>query len=155
MMRGRYGGICSKGEDNVCPPKRGEKPHRSMAQWALSLYSNKVDFCRIPLSPLWTHWPFTAWFSTQYVTLLTIQPPPWLYCVIPNCNRLLLVADQHSSWHGGEKTGKNLSLFLTFHGMRRDEKSGTNPRFSPPCHEIFFRDAELWNNTTSTTNRTF
>lgn len=41
-------------------------------------------------------WPFTAWFSTQNVTLLIVRPPSWLNCVTLNCDRPLFIAGQHS-----------------------------------------------------------
>lgn len=34
--------------------QKRERSHGGMALWTLSLYLNKVDSCRTPLSPLWT-----------------------------------------------------------------------------------------------------
>lgn len=51
---GRWFGKAVPGGGQHLSPRSREKPHRDMARWALSLYTNKADFCRTPLSPLWT-----------------------------------------------------------------------------------------------------
>lgn len=49
----RRGATCSQEfriKGGRVPKKTWQRPHEGMALWSLSLYSNKVDSCRTPLS---------------------------------------------------------------------------------------------------------
>lgn len=98
-------------EGNICPQEVERNPTGIWLGGLCPFIRIKLIFAGL-LCLRCGQWHFTASFSTQYVILLSTQPPSWLYCVIPNCSRLQFTVTDTA--HGME--GKTWRLLLTSPG---------------------------------------